>query len=126
MFDLSNDQKVVLKKLLQWYKPDTELNPKYVTLGGYAGTGKTTLISILRRELRHKKKFIKVAFCSYTGKGAIVLKNKLIAQKAVYSQDSVSTIHSLIYSPEVNSRDEIVGWKLKDKVECDLIIIDEA
>jgi len=126
MFDLSNDQKIVLKKLLEWYKPDTELNPKYVTLGGYAGTGKTTLISILRRELYNKYKTIKVSFCSYTGKGAIVLKNKLIDQKAIYSQDTVSTIHSLIYSPDVNSNDEIIGWKLKDKIDCDLIIIDEA
>jgi len=67
-----------------------------------------------------------VAFVSYTGKASRVLKNKLEEQKAVDESDFVGTIHSLIYSPIVNDKKEITGWKKKEVVEQDLIIIDEA
>ena len=71
---LSNGQKLALNKLLEWYKkPDKKQS---ITLGGYAGTGKTTLIAIFRKEISelNKKKKIKVGFCSYTGKAAQNLK----------------------------------------------------
>jgi exodeoxyribonuclease-5 len=55
-----------------------------------------------------------------------VLQSKLKEEKAVLKHDTVGTIHSLIYTPIVNAREEIVGWKQKEKIECDLIIIDEA
>jgi exodeoxyribonuclease-5 len=67
-----------------------------------------------------------VSFCSYTGKAARVLKERLKKSKAIYKQDSISTIHSLIYSPITNKKDEIIGWKKKDELKTDLIIIDEA
>jgi len=44
----------------------------------------------------------------------------------VLPQDTVGTIHSLIYSPIVNERKEIVGWKQKESIDRTLIIIDEA
>lgn len=121
--DLSNDQKTALKSLLNWYGSKAG---QYITLGGYAGTGKTTLIAILRQKLKTVDKKIKVAFVSYTGKAARVLKNKLEEQKVVDESDFVGTIHSLIYSPIVNDKKEITGWKKKEVVEQDLIIIDEA
>ncbi len=129
--DLSNDQEKNLEKLLDWCKKEIPIlsNKKnqpgkstpYITLGGYAGTGKTTLIGILHKELLKQNKNIKVAFCSYTGKASRVLRNKLSEVGA-----SVSTIHSLIYSPITNDRDEIVGWELTDKLDEDLIIVDES
>jgi ATP-dependent exoDNAse (exonuclease V) alpha subunit len=67
-----------------------------------------------------------VAFCSYTGKAARVLREKLKEHDATYKQDQISTIHSLIYSPIINKKNEITGWKLKDNLEVDFIIIDEA
>lgn len=121
--DLSNDQKLALKSLLNWYGSKAG---QFITLGGYAGTGKTTLIAILRQKLRSVDKKTKVAFVSYTGKASRVLKNKLEEQKAVDESDFVGTIHSLIYSPIVNDKKEITGWKKKEVVEQDLIIIDEA
>ncbi len=125
MQHLSPDQELCLRHILEWYKKD-KLAMQYVTLGGYAGTGKTTLIAFLRRELNKMDKKLKVGFASYTGKAARVLQSKLKEEKAVLKNDTVGTIHSLIYTPVVNDREEIVGWKQKEKIECDLIIIDEA
>ena len=45
-------------------------------VGGYAGTGKTTLICELRKRL-NKYKQLTVAFLTFTGKASSVLKAKL-------------------------------------------------
>ncbi len=99
---------------------------QYVTLGGYAGTGKTTLIAVIRKEIDKIDPGLKVAFVSFTGKAARVLKTKIKEAGVMLRQDSVGTIHSLIYTPILNLKEEIVGWKTKDEIECKLIIIDEA
>lgn len=123
MINLSPDQENVLEKILLWFK---DKKKQYITVGGYAGTGKTTLIAILRAELAKIDKNLKVGFASYTGKAARVLKVKLKEQKVILPKDSVSTIHALIYSPIVNDKEEIIGWQTKDEIDCNLIIIDEA
>jgi exodeoxyribonuclease-5 len=125
VINLSTDQQKALARIIQWF--ETKEKP-FITLGGYAGTGKTTLISILRNELHQKNDKLKVAFCSYTGKATRVLRGKLVEAKSLYPQDSVGTIHSLIYSPRLNDKEEIIGWELKDKdkLDTDLIIVDEA
>jgi len=122
---LSKDQKYALDIIQQWYKADTKKR-NYITLGGYAGTGKTTLIAELKKSLEKDNKKIKIAFCSFTGKASIVLKNKLREVEALKPKDVVGTIHSLIYSPVVNSKEEIIGWEVKDDLKYDLIIVDEA
>lgn len=124
MIDLSRDQKTALDGLKMWLNsPDKD----FITLGGYAGTGKTSLVSILRHQLYKENPNFKVAFCSYTGKAARILKSKLIESEAVFRGDYVGTIHSLLYEPITNSREEIVGWNLKlDEIYHNLIIIDEA
>jgi len=124
MQNLSPDQKFVLDALLSWHK---EGHGDYITLGGYAGTGKTTLISLFRKALYKKKKKLKVAFVSYTGKAARVLDTTIKKSKAIYKGDFVGTIHSLIYSPIVDKKtEEIVGWEKKESLKYDLIIVDEA
>ena len=125
MFSLSLDQKKSLDDVLTWYKKDRHAMP-YVTLGGYAGTGKTTLIALLRTELSKIDENLKVGFASYTGKATRVLKSKLTAQNAIYKKDTVGTIHSLIYSPVTNDKEEIIGWQKKEKIDRNIIIIDEA
>lgn len=125
MINLSKDQEKALKDILEWYKKDRE-KMQFVTLGGFAGTGKTTLIAILRRELSKINKHLKVGFVAYTGKAARVLKTKLKEQNIILKEDSVGTIHSLIYSPIINDKDEIIGWQTKEEIEPNLIIIDEA
>ena len=123
--ELSEDQKKALRTILDW-EDSVSKRSQYITLGGYAGTGKTTLIAKLRQELKAKKNKQRVAFASYTGKAARVLKNKLTEVGVMEKDDSVGTIHSLIYSPIVNDKKEIAGWKRKDEIEADLIVIDEA
>jgi exodeoxyribonuclease-5 len=122
---LSSDQTKALKNIVSWYgDPNKSM---HLTLGGYAGTGKTTLISVFRRYLHEKvNPKIKVAFCSYTGRAVQVLKNKLEENGAMFWRDTTSTIHGLIYTPLENANQEIIGWDLKDEVDADLIIADEA
>lgn len=122
---LSPDQQQTLDSILKWLTFESTTKP-FITLGGYAGTGKTTLIATIRSEIDKTSKKMKVGFASYTGKAARVLRNKLTEQKVVFPQDTTGTIHSLIYSPIINEKEEIVGWKQKEKIDRDLIIIDEA
>lgn len=122
--ELSKDQEKALAALLAWYK--VPARSPYITLGGYAGTGKTTLIAVLKNELLKINKGLKISFCSYTGKAAQNLKNKLKEGGALSVRDTVSTIHGLIYTPRENEAGHIVGWDRKDMLERDLIIVDEA
>ncbi len=122
--ELSTDQQQALAKLLAWYKDPGR--GRFITLGGYAGTGKTTLIAIFKNELVRLDKNLKIAFCSYTGKAAQGLKTKLKEAGALSAKDSVSTIHGLIYTPREDSGGQIAGWDRKDALERHLIIVDEA
>jgi exodeoxyribonuclease-5 len=125
MLRFSPDQAKVLKDLGEWFDRDRQEMPQ-VTVGGFAGTGKTTLIAHFRKVLSKKAPSLRVGFACYTGKAARVLSDKLKTNNAIEKKDTVGTIHSLIYSPVLNRREEIIGWKLKDKLDCDFIIIDEA
>lgn len=124
--DLSEDQKKVVKTLLDWYKTE---NKVFITMGGYAGTGKTTVISVLahllRKDLPADKK-LKISYVAYTGKASRVLRTKLESQKTLTGDDYIGTIHSLIYSPLTNDKEEIIGWERKKDLATDLIIVDEA
>lgn len=122
---LSDDKKLVLKQILHWLEFKTD-KQQYLTIGGYAGTGKTTLIAVLRRLLYKKTPKLKVAFAAFTGKATQVLQNYLTEFDLLYQQDSISTIHSLIYSVVENEQQQIVAWRKKDRLKTDLIIIDEA
>lgn len=148
MLELSPEQNYVLSTFTSWLLD--KQRKQFITLGGYAGTGKSTLIAILRGQLESdleirkalnpnldgkptnpakpsERRLLKVAFCSFTGKAARVLKSKLLEAKSLYPQDSVGTIHSLIYAPVVNEvTGEIIDWKRKNSLQADLIILDEA
>jgi exodeoxyribonuclease-5 len=109
------------------------VDPKTVTIGGYAGTGKTFLLSQFRKSFFEKNKHKSVAFCTFTGKASAVLKNKLIESEALYDNDFIGTIHSLIYRPKTIIDPQlgihvIIGWVKRSFKEFnyDLIIIDEA
>jgi exodeoxyribonuclease-5 len=100
---LTDEQKHVIRQLLKFDK-------RIQTLGGYAGTGKTTVIKHIAQAL---PKFGVVAF---TGKAANVLRKKKV---------EASTIHSLIYRPVVDS-DGDVHFMLADALDCEGIIVDES
>lgn len=123
--DISNDKKLALKEIITWLAKPSASKP-FMTLGGYAGTGKTTLIAILRKLLFKQDSKLKVAFAAFTGKATRVLKTYLKENEVLYKGDSVGTIHSLIYSVIENEHHEIVGWQRKEEIKADLIIIDEA
>ncbi len=122
--ELSEDQKKALDRLLEWSRD--QARSRYITLGGYAGTGKTTLIAVFRREAARLAPKFRVAFCSYTGRAAQHLKNKLKEAGAVFPGDTVGTIHGLIYDPQESGDGRITGWNRKDLLERDLVIVDEA
>ena len=108
-------------------------DPFVLTVGGYAGTGKTTLLCELREEMHRHFPKISVAFVTFTGKASSVLQSKLDNAGIFYENDYIGTIHGLIYKPETRYDPKlkthvITGWKLKDvdEVYHQLIIIDEA
>lgn len=119
---LSIEQAEAIKQIGAWYR--TKSAP-YITLGGFAGTGKTTLIAYLRTALRDFDEEATVGFCAYTGKATRVLEAKLREQRVTRRGDSISTIHGLIYTTE-EGPSQSVRWIRKDKLERSLIIVDEA
>jgi len=96
---LSDEQKDILKKIIKSIDKN-----QVQTLGGYAGTGKSTLVKAICQILDHKE--LRFHCCAYTGKAANVLKKKGLTS---------STIHSAIYYAEI--REEEVYWSLKDRYE---------
>lgn len=126
LIELSPDQDLARKFIMDWY--NSKSRASYITLGGYAGTGKTTLITYLRRQLKVDHKKLRVAFCAYTGKATQVLKRKLAEHDAVHFGDEVRTIHSLIYKAITDEHGFIIGWRRREVLdtEPDLLIVDEA
>lgn len=123
--DLTSEQRSVHDQIIDFFKS----GDKVMTVGGYAGTGKTTLISKVVESL--EKEDAVVAFCCYTGKAASVLREKL--DRAGISPEFCGTIHSLIYRPIIVDG-RVDGWELKqflsmddnEELAPDLIVVDEA
>jgi ATP-dependent exoDNAse (exonuclease V) alpha subunit len=88
-------------------------------LFGFAGTGKTTLVRHLAEDIEGD-----VAFAAYTGKAALVMREKGCAD--------ASTIHSLIYRPRQPTKeaeDEEPAFVINRQSaasEAKLIVIDEC
>jgi len=117
MFELSEDQKKAFDLFCEWQKSSKKL----LTLAGYAGTGKSFLISYIKEQFPQKR----IAFCAFTGKAALVLKDKLKGFSTI--DDYVGTIHGLIYVPIIDKKTkQIKGWRKQIDIDYDLIIIDEA
>jgi exodeoxyribonuclease-5 len=144
---LSPEQKSVIAQVELWLQdvwqdiPKVERRssvPQYISIGGYAGTGKTTIIVALRKILnkrfeqgkytflqKKKKPILRVGFCSFTGKASQILGEKLQASNAVFKKDIVGTIHSLMYEPE-KIGDRVIDWNARNTLPVDCIIVDEA
>lgn len=121
---LTTEQSEVLQDVWNWlHQPKT----LFFRVGGYAGTGKTTWIAALRWVIAKKHPEWNVAFAAYTGKAAEVLRGKL--QKlpgGVAKGDSISTLHGLLYQPIVGAQGRIDGWRRRDELAYNVIVIDEA
>jgi exodeoxyribonuclease V len=109
---LTDEQKFVIKEVLKFSK-------NTIKIGGVAGVGKSVIAKHLHMALP------KFAVCSYTGKAADVLRRKGVK--------SASTIHSLIYVPEMDEYGNIIydgngnpRFVLATYLPCEGVIIDEA
>ena len=119
---LSDDQQSAYDDISDWYVYHQNSVP-FLTLGGYAGTGKTTLMSYLYDKFNQST----IAYCAYTGKAASVLRKKLNElNEDIETNCSVSTIHSLIYKPKLDEHGQVTAWTKKPNIDADLVVIDEA
>jgi exodeoxyribonuclease V len=91
---LSQDQQTVFDAFNRWWASD---RLDIFSIGGYAGTGKSTLIGYIAQSLQASGFPIqKIAFAAYTGKASNVLRQKLAAEGV--RGGFRGTIHSLIYA----------------------------
>lgn len=108
---LSNDQEKALGIILQRHHD----NERYVVVSGYAGVGKSTLVRFAIEALDVDKD--KVAYASYTGKAAEVLRKK--------GNYNAMTLHRLLYDsfPRPGG-----GFFHKPKVTLgyNIIVVDEV
>jgi exodeoxyribonuclease-5 len=107
--DLSTDQEAALDAVLRW-RDQARGEDQYFTLGGYAGTGKTTLVSHL------VNLWPGVACVALCGKAAHVLRTK---------GAPAQTVHSLIYVPYKTPRG-VLFRKRKYLEGVWTIVVDEA
>lgn len=94
-------------------------NQQVQTIGGYAGTGKSTILRVLLDALNARGRSLCAA--AYTGKATNVLRKKGM---------HANTIHGTIYQPYKNENNETI-WRLTDRYDLaskqvDGFIIDEA
>ena len=117
MPSFSPEQDAALTAVADWLKakPGRGRAPLIFRLFGYAGTGKTTLAKHIAEAVDGK-----VQFAAFTGKAAMVMRNKGCA--------GATTIHSLIYRP-IESGNQTPSFELFDDApasKAKLIVIDEC
>ena len=108
---LTNKQEVGLRIILERYRA----GEKYTTISGYAGTGKSTLVKYAIQALDVEES--KVAYATYTGKAAEVLRSK--------GNKGAITLHRLLYQhvPKIGG-----GFyrKAKPFLEATIVVVDEV
>jgi exodeoxyribonuclease-5 len=110
-FELSPEQQEAKDLILKWI--DTK--DQEFRLGGYAGTGKTTLIKELMSSFKGK---IACGVAAFTGKAVAVLRRKGVPR--------TSTLHALLYDSEYDPTTKKIKWIKKTFLPYDLVIVDEA
>ena len=104
---ITEEQKEVIRNVLKNIS-----NKQFICIGGLAGTGKSTIIKLLKYKLDN------FAVGAYTGKATNVLRKKNIKD--------ARTIHNLIYYP-VKEEDETIWLKVStQEFSYSGFIIDEA
>ncbi len=147
--DLSPDQLRVYEAMLDWVNGD---RGNLLTIGGFAGTGKSTLLGLFAAETD-----LKVAYVSFTGRASSIIDKKLNAsgvattnRACTDSDDKLDgqyghlfyspgdeeakrpfcgTIHRLLYRPFIDGvTEELLGWEKRLELDrpYDLIVVDEA
>ena len=109
--ELTIKQEEGLKIALARYKN----HDKYVTIAGYAGTGKTTLVRFIIEALDVEEE--KVAYATFTGKAAEVLRKK--------GNKNAMTLHRLLYDSIPRPGGGFFR-KPKMSLDYDIIVVDEV
>lgn len=113
-FNPTSDQKIVARHLAAFHF-SKKTNPLYL-LKGYAGTGKTTVISTYIKEVRKlKQKFVLLA---PTGRAAKVLTK--------YTGFGAFTIHRFIYTVRTDTSGKTRIILNNNKLNNTLFVVDEA
>ena len=107
---LSEDQQIAFDEILHWLS-DKESGQE-LSLGGYAGTGKTTLLKELMHEID-----VNTEVMSLTGKACSVLVKKGV---------DAHTIHSSIYYVHTEKKKPVFTLRQSLDENPELLIIDEA
>ena len=107
---LTNEQEQALKIILNKYKN----HEKYVTICGYAGVGKSTLAKFAIEALDVSPE--KVAYATYTGKAAEVLRKK--------GNPNAMTLHKLLYDSIPRQGGGFIRIP-KKTLDYDIVLIDE-
>lgn len=129
MINLSEDQGFVFEKISNWLANggvvvESQTNPMVLTLGGFAGTGKTTIVSSIAKEFNSAIRF---AFCALSGRASSILANKLKDKGVAFDNwHYCGTIHSLIYKAVENEDGEVIYWDKRSSLDYDVIVVDEA
>lgn len=127
---LSEDQQRAVDTVLAWRDDHSR---QTLTLGGYAGTGKTTVV----RELIQRIGARRVQVCAYTGKAVSVLKRKgVVAQtmhSLMYTVQNHCTLCKIPVPAEVcpschQDRNLKTRWTRVHAIDmdCEVVIVDEA
>lgn len=135
--------------MLDWVRTPSS---RLLTVGGYAGTGKSTLLGLFAAETD-----LRVAYVCFTGRASSILGRKLqaggvkITNRACTDDERkldgywshlfyspadpeagypfCGTIHRLLYRPFIDSvTEELLGWEKREELDrnYDLVVIDEA
>lgn len=110
MITLTQDQQTAVDKIQHWVTSEAA---RLLTLGGYAGTGKTTLINTLLKDQLWGTRVL-----APTGKACQVLNRKGVDAK---------TIHSFLYfPPEEDPKTEELTWTARGVKGSEFLIVDES
>jgi len=113
-FDVTLKQDAFLKKISRFVLNDNQ--DEIFVLKGYAGTGKTTLLSILVNQLPFvNKKYVMLA---PTGRAAKVISN--------YAKQPAFTIHKKIYYPKKDKNQGMAFTMQANKHKNTVFIVDES
>lgn len=116
---LSDEQQLAVDNVSKWHEATTSnlgINNEY-KLGGYAGTGKTTVIKSILDSFNQDYKTVSIA--AFTGKAVNVLQRKGLS--------SAQTLHSMMYDV-IDMGNGVIDFEKKVRLDIrpKLIIIDEA
>ena len=108
--ELTKKQEDAVKIILDRHR----MGEKYTVIAGFAGTGKTTLVKYAIEALDVDED--KVAYVSFTGKAAEVLRRK--------GNPNATTLHKLLYTSFPRAAGGFIR-KPKPQLEYTIVVVDE-